>query len=330
MTTIANELLPSESQTASYPAPPSLATCVSSWSPVQLESTEDLRTWLQAASPANLSALPENEQAPTMPATCGPQLSQPFAQYDRDSRSWRMCQGWLLAAISAPSWETWPKAGTTHDGAFYPQPKWERRISAIGSGLLPTPAAQEPGWVVGGTVEVVDKDGNPPTHANQRFYDKNTGRIVQKGLTQVTEMFPTPIVPNGGRHHNLDNITLNQGTLYRRGGSKAQMDLQTYVRLWPTPTKTNASYTSQASKDKYKSGMTLEEAVKWATPQARDYRTGHESRKNRPQQNLNDQVGGKLNPTWVEWLMGWPLGWTDCAPLGMDKFQQWLKQHGIY
>jgi hypothetical protein len=22
-------------------------------------------------------------------------------------------------------------------------------------------------------------------------------------------------------------------------------------------------------------------------------------------------IGGKLNPTWVEWLMGFPLGWTD-------------------
>jgi hypothetical protein len=21
--------------------------------------------------------------------------------------------------------------------------------------------------------------------------------------------------------------------------------------------------------------------------------------------------GGQLNPTWVEWLMGFPLGWTD-------------------
>ena len=29
--------------------------------------------------------------------------------------------------------------------------------------------------------------------------------------------------------------------------------------------------------------------------------------------------GGKLNPTWVEWLMGWPLGWTDLKPLVMDK-----------
>jgi hypothetical protein len=23
------------------------------------------------------------------------------------------------------------------------------------------------------------------------------------------------------------------------------------------------------------------------------------------------QAGGSLNPTWVEWLMGFPTGWTD-------------------
>lgn len=25
---------------------------------------------------------------------------------------------------------------------------------------------------------------------------------------------------------------------------------------------------------------------------------------------LSTQIGGQLNPTWVEWLMGFPLGWT--------------------
>jgi site-specific DNA-cytosine methylase len=32
-------------------------------------------------------------------------------------------------------------------------------------------------------------------------------------------------------------------------------------------------------------------------------------------------------PMWVEWLMGWPLGWTDLKPLAMDRFQSWQQQH---
>ena len=38
--------------------------------------------------------------------------------------------------------------------------------------------------------------------------------------------------------------------------------------------------------------------------------------------------GGKLNPTWVEWLMGWPMTWTALQPLETAKFQQWLRSHG--
>ena len=40
-------------------------------------------------------------------------------------------------------------------------------------------------------------------------------------------------------------------------------------------------------------------------------------------------AGGRLNPTWVEWLMGWPLGWTDLRPLETAKFRQWLASHGV-
>lgn len=37
-----------------------------------------------------------------------------------------------------------------------------------------------------------------------------------------------------------------------------------------------------------------------------------------------------LNPNWVEWLMGWPIGWTACEPLAMDKFRQWCDSHGTF
>ena len=42
----------------------------------------------------------------------------------------------------------------------------------------------------------------------------------------------------------------------------------------------------------------------------------------------DEKVGGKLNPTWVEWLMGWPLEWTDLKPLETDKSHCVQQQHG--
>jgi hypothetical protein len=38
-----------------------------------------------------------------------------------------------------------------------------------------------------------------------------------------------------------------------------------------------------------------------------------------PQVGLADQIGGIPNPLWTEWLMGWPLGWTDLKPLETDR-----------
>lgn len=30
-----------------------------------------------------------------------------------------------------------------------------------------------------------------------------------------------------------------------------------------------------------------------------------------------------------EWMMGWPLGWSASEPLATDRFQQWLRSHGV-
>jgi hypothetical protein len=51
---------------------------------------------------------------------------------------------------------------------------------------------------------------------------------------------------------------------------------------------------------------------------------------NAVQQSMGKAIGGTLNPAFSEWLMGWPLGWTDLKPLGTGKFQQWQQQHGKY
>jgi hypothetical protein len=55
----------------------------------------------------------------------------------------------------------------------------------------------------------------------------------------------------------------------------------------------------------------------WGTPKEQDSRAAYNDR---GKSNLGEQVhgvenviemGGQLNPMWVEWLMGFPLGWTD-------------------
>jgi hypothetical protein len=48
----------------------------------------------------------------------------------------------------------------------------------------------------------------------------------------------------------------------------------------------------------------------WPTPNARDWKDTGGSQGNRKSPNLGTKVGGPLNPTWVEWLMRYPAGWT--------------------
>ncbi len=87
--------------------------------------------------------------------------------------------------------------------------------------------------------------------------------------------------------------------------------------LLPTPTTQDAANNGGSAQFQRNSlPLNAVAAERYATPQARDYRTGERHRFDNPErtQNLNDQIGGSLNPTWVEWLMGFPLGWTALEP----------------
>jgi hypothetical protein len=69
----------------------------------------------------------------------------------------------------------------------------------------------------------------------------------------------------------------------------------------------------------------------WPTPKARDWKDGASAGTfGRSSPDLGKLVGqskasGSLNPTWVEWLMGFPLGWTDCEHLATPSFRKSLK-----
>lgn len=59
-------------------------------------------------------------------------------------------------------------------------------------------------------------------------------------------------------------------------------------------------------------------------------RSGADRSNDRLDQAVMALDGGHLNPEWAEWLMAWPVGWTDLRPLEMDRFQSWRQQHSTY
>lgn len=90
-----------------------------------------------------------------------------------------------------------------------------------------------------------------------------------------------------------------------RGGR--QSSLPAAIRRWPTPCAS---------------------ASKGSSPNALTRKSGASRANDRIDHAVMASDGGQLNPEWVEWLMGWPIGWTELKPLEMDKFREWQQQHG--
>jgi DNA (cytosine-5)-methyltransferase 1 len=85
--------------------------------------------------------------------------------------------------------------------------------------------------------------------------------------------------------------------------------------MWPTPrtSETAAKMTMENVRERVrKTGYhsNLEEAVAVT------------------ENSETEAAGGALNPTWVEWLMGFPLGWTVCDASGTRSSRRSSKSSG--
>ena len=88
---------------------------------------------------------------------------------------------------------------------------------------------------------------------------------------------------------------------------------------WPTPTESEASHGvgSHGRRASLNSAVNL-----WPTPTKSDYRSPNLNPAKKGQiepasgHALPAKAGGQLNPMWVEWLMGYPSGWTDLEHSG--------------
>lgn len=270
------------------------------------------QTSSQAATPANRSARQANAKARKTRDTSGHGYEQPLANYDPTTQSWKMCQGTSLWE-EPKSLERLPKSGMTRNGVLYQQPDWVPIISEKESSSWPTPTAVT--RPMEGNVRkfraLVDAGQMTETEANAIL-----GKSVWEAQGKVPALWPTPTTQET---EHPDAIWNQHNRRVSSTGSTHSMNLADAVKRWPTPT---AAGDVSNAKGKF-ANPTLGNAVRmWPTPRAAQAQTRNHTiyvRESGKPQNLENQIaqrepqaiGGKLNPTWVEWLMGFPTGWTD-------------------
>jgi hypothetical protein len=117
-----------------------------------------------------------------------------FAVYDPTMCSWRTLQR-CLDGEWEPFSGIWPKAGTMWNGVCSMQVTWERRTGERGSFLWPTPLAAPPRHRLGELVGA----GQAPLSPEKRWFNRRTGKSVQKGLEQVVQVYARQQTSTAGR-----------------------------------------------------------------------------------------------------------------------------------
>jgi DNA (cytosine-5)-methyltransferase 1 len=110
-----------------------------------------------------------------------------------------------------------------------------------------------------------------------------SGTIYKSRLIEAVAMWPTPVAS--------DAWTGDLKSTQQTEGSRHSLNLSTAVQKYPTMSASGMGNTgSQQMLQKHVDLGSLTEEEK---------------------RGMTAGNGGRLNPTWVEWLMGFPTGWTD-------------------
>ena len=248
-------------------------------------------TFFLAVTHASHSAQPESASEPTTRDIFGPTLQAelPFSNHEsvslktlKDTSRWDSPR---LVAI----WKSWV---TRCRGEYSARLNAVRRTSENACSSWPTATTRD--WKDTGDMSqsMIRKDGKKRMDT--------LGRVVQANHSTTgsrPELWPTPISFDGQVNQSLETWEI-------RRQKKAEQGINLHR---PLPIAVAQEIKKQET---------------WATPTARDAK-GAEGRMIRdgtcsdlPSQTEVDQTGkwnrdnGKLNPRWVETLMGLPVGWT--------------------
>jgi hypothetical protein len=177
---------------------------------------------------------------------------------------------------------TWEISDTPRGRLVFQLVPWMPDTDDNESGLWPTPNT---------------KDGTPPRSIESlqaMIADKRNRKNKPSNLREVI-LWPTATASCG----------TGAGTQGRAGG----LNLQTAVKLLPTPTSSMATEADMEQAQYHSSKRPTYQAAKLYPTMDRGAAKGRgeKSAENR------SRLGGSLNPLWVEALMGYPPGWTEIA-----------------
>ena len=269
-------------------------------------------TFCPRESPASLPATPGSAEAQRMTAGSGEKLYESYERQTQHGPCLRMLTGLLLyrtAWRSNQSYLTWKPRVTKHNRLLFRLVVSAPRTGGTGSPFLPTVTATvgthggpnqrdssgRPGLQMAAmmwqTPSAEDAGRNGSAEGWMDYQDH--GRTTQCRLRNQVQMWPTPVVPNGGRSVASVTDWRSPRTAYKNG-KKVQVDLNAAVRMWPTPRANGA--TGQCKHGD--GGPDLQSAVMGGAPVGAPTQTGKTK-------------GAQLSAAWVTRLMGLPDGWLD-------------------
>ena len=249
-----------------------------------------------------------------------------------------------FSSMSSESWKDWV---TEQRREYSVRLKLAHHIRESGSSSLAWPTASVAGCVEGGVVSNVEMTltGFKATRESGTSYGAKLRDAVE---TYEKKNWATP------QTFDSNNLVRTPEKLAQTRAEKNAgcMNLREQVHYpdmdhsrkaaknWPTVTVGEEKYrikgNSQASKclsamaargdlghpDQANPSTTGKSQGSWSTPQARDWK-GAEGRAYKGQTKdlpAQTELQGKLNPDWVEQLMGLPVGWTDLGSWEMELY----------
>ena len=137
------------------------------------------------------------------------------------------------------------------------------------------------------------------------------GQAIFASESSLPGDWPTPNTPSGGPN--------TKSTATHTGG----LDLDGAVLMWPTPDAgVRTGFNRSKSEGATNRPLLAEAAGMWASSLPGDSPNEHGAPCSRSGQTSPRQ----LNPLFVEWLMGWPLGWTQAgSPLPETEWSRWWR-----